>query len=142
MQIIDLTTSYLDDFIRDGNRAEYENSFPELIKWLAINGAEALWADYLDENKARNWIDECERETQNLLKIIHENRHETEQKLEIFYTSNPEDIYQFRSGYYIGLKLIDEYSKLGDFTAVDLLKLPRKYFESGICDLISKNLKL
>ncbi|MBD3232119.1 MAG: hypothetical protein GF315_00175 [candidate division Zixibacteria bacterium] len=111
-------------------------------KWLDIPDKDSLWADYLDEDEARSWIDKCEKETRNLLKVIHDNWHETEHKLEIFYASNPENIYQFRAGYYIGLRLIDEYTRLHDFTTMDTLKLSRKEIESGIYDLISKKLEL
>jgi hypothetical protein len=56
--------------------------------------------------------------------------------LELFYASNPDNIYQLRAGYYAGLRLIDEYVKSRSLSAKELLALTRDRFEGDILQLL------
>lgn len=107
---------------------------------LGISDLEALWADYLDKNDAQKWQQKCQEEERNLFRLIYENYYQSNQDLKIFYASNPDNIYQFRSGYYAGLKLIENYVEKDDLTVKKLLRLPRDKFEKDIFNLIQLQL--
>lgn len=105
-------------------------------KILAISDIDALWADYLDDSAALKWWEKCQAEEPNLLGLVHKNYYTSSRELGIFYASNPDDIYRFRSGYYAGLKLIELYAKTSQLTLRRLLELPRDRFEKDILELI------
>lgn len=106
-------------------------------KLLGISSMQALWADYLNDDDIRKWLQACESETPNLYRLIADNYYRNNPDIKIFYAANPDDIYQYRSGYYIGLKLIEEYAEITGFSLKDLLGLPRNLFEKGILDLLT-----
>ena len=104
---------------------------------LGISDLQALWADYLSEGDAKKWQRDCEAEENNLYRLIVERFYGSVQDMRIFIAADPKDIYQFRSGYYIGLKLIANYASKNNLTLKDLLKLPRQKFEIDILELIN-----
>jgi uncharacterized protein YjaZ len=107
---------------------------------LDISALEALWADYLDERAAQEWWQACREEDRNLFQLIYEKYHEVDHELEIFYANNPENIYQFRSGYYAGLKLIEQYVNEYSVTMKQLLMLPRDYLDDALFNQFEQQL--
>jgi len=107
---------------------------------LGISALESLWADYLSENDARKWEQTCQKEEVNLLRLIFKDYYSSDHESGIFYASRPDDIYHFRSGYYIGLRLVEYYAQMENLTAFQLLKLPRNKFEGDILNLIRSRL--
>jgi len=106
------------------------------LKLLGISDLQALWADYLSESDARKWQRACEAEENNLYRLIGERYYESDQDIGIFNAADPKDIYRFRSGYYAGLKLIENYANKNNLTLNNLLQLPRGQFEKDIFELI------
>lgn len=103
---------------------------------LGITAMQALWDDYLSENDTEAWWRKCAAEQRNLLRLIYDNYYKSDRNIEIFYADNPDNIYQFRSGYYAGLKVIENYATKDRLTLKELLGLPRAKFEKDIFALI------
>lgn len=103
---------------------------------LGVSDLEALWSGYLSEDDARKWWQKCQDDTPNLFRLIRGNFSKVNRELEIFFANNPEDIHQFRSGYYAGLRLIEKYAQQNRLSVKQLLELPRDKFEKGIFNLI------
>ena len=110
-------------------------------KLLDLSEIEALWADYLDDTKLLHWWQRCQEEEQGLFRLIRDHYYDSKHSLNIFYAANPDDIYQFRSGYYAGLKLIGDYAGLKGLSPKALLGLPREKLKKDIFNLIQSYLK-
>jgi len=107
---------------------------------LNVSDAEALWADYQCEQDSKKWIAACEKEDTNLLRLIAANFYLPGDELGIFYANDPDDIYNYRSGYYAGLRLIEELVAKKRLSPGKLLKLSRGEFEADIMKLIEESL--
>jgi hypothetical protein len=99
---------------------------------LNISDIEALWADYLTAEEGLRWWLTCEESQTELYQLIEGNFDRCDHKLEIFYANDPSNIFQFRAGYYAGLKLIERYARKNHLSILALLKLPREIFEKEI----------
>ncbi|MEE9443028.1 MAG: DUF2268 domain-containing putative Zn-dependent protease [candidate division Zixibacteria bacterium] len=105
-------------------------------EFLGISNLEALWADYLSDDDALRWWEKCIAEERNLYRLISQYYYKSDHKLEIFYASNPDNIYQFRSGYFAGLRLVERYAMENGLSAEDILELIRARFEKDIANLL------
>ena len=105
-------------------------------KLLGVPSLKALWADYLSEDDARKWLQTCEAERRDLYRLLADNYCLSNPDIKIFYADNPENIYEYRSGYYAGLKLIEKYAEITGLSLKDLLKLTRPGFDNDILDLL------
>jgi hypothetical protein len=127
-----------------GNLKEKRNLSRQLItegiatlytqKILNVDERNALWADFLRLEKYFLWLKKCKNQEHELLKYIYKNFQSTNKNIEIFYANDPKNVFKYRSGYYIGLKLVRPLStKYGD---KELLKIRRKKIEKEIKDRI------
>ncbi len=88
----------------------------------------ALWGGYLSEKHLHNWRVKCERNGP-LLKEIAVQKFRSHATTELFQANDPEDIFKFRAGYYLGLNLMKEISRGEALAANELIALPRKRLE-------------
>ncbi len=88
----------------------------------------ALWGDYLRKQQLHNWRVKCERNWP-LLKEIAVGKFRSHAPTELFQANDPEDVFRFRAGYYLGLNLVKEISRGEALTANEMISLPRKRLE-------------
>jgi uncharacterized protein YjaZ len=96
---------------------------------LGIDDATALWADYLDENEAVEWMTACHDRDEELRQIIRDRFDGTDHDLDLFHAAEPGDPLRFRGAYFVGLKAIDELAALRAGDPTGLLSIPRPDLE-------------
>ncbi len=100
------------------------------MRVLGIDERTALWADYIPRRKIRAWLQECKAKEHELCKFILENLFSSDPAIGVFYAKDADDIFNYRAGYYIGLKLIKHIATSEKITRRNLLAIPRKDFET------------
>lgn len=101
---------------------------------LAIDWATALWADYMKTARQRKWMRFCHDDISGLAKYFlaaMRNGEETS----MFIASDPDDIYKYRSGYYLGLSVIETIVSRQNLRPLQLLKYSR-----GQLEMLAENL--
>ncbi|KPL03950.1 MAG: hypothetical protein AMJ90_02515 [candidate division Zixibacteria bacterium SM23_73_2] len=101
-------------------------------KIMRMTQGEALWADYLPKVKIKSWLSECRKKEKELQKYILRSFFSSDPEISIYFAKNPENIYEFRAGYYIGLKLVYRMVKFHKLNPENLIEMPRKKFEKMI----------
>ena len=98
---------------------------------MKITGAyeeDALWADYLPIGERTRWMEECKQKRAELFQFCVKNFNTTNR--EFFEANKPNDIYRYRAGYYVGLKITEKiFIDTNGMEAMNLLEVPRKEFE-------------
>ena len=89
----------------------------------------ALWADYLTEEEARGWYDQCRQQYPRLCDRLLRGLSDHENLAHYFRADNPADIEHFRAGYFVGLQVIKAISEKQGAGVSDLLTIPREQFE-------------
>jgi uncharacterized protein YjaZ len=97
---------------------------------LAIDEGAALWGDYLSPEAVKDWLCRCRNGETELKKYLLEIFSSSSPKIGLFYAKDPRDIFQYRAGYYIGLKFIKHAVQTKGLAAQHLLHMPRDEFES------------
>ncbi len=84
----------------------------------------ALWANKLPAEQRDSWMAACKHSEKELFKFAAARFESSDPSIELFYSANPDDIYSYRAGYYIGLKLIESIASKNDFSYRNLLSVP------------------
>lgn len=92
---------------------------------LGVPPAEALWADYLPQQKAEMWMKTCEENRPGLIDYCIERISSGEPDPVFFRADNPDSIYEFRAGYYVGTILMRELSAGENLSFVQILKMDK-----------------
>ncbi len=100
------------------------------MKALKEDEGVALWADYLTKSKLKIWLQECRQKEQMLYKFILKNFSSSNSNIGLFYANDPTDIVNYRAGYYVGLKLVEDIAKKEALSNQDLLNIPKNKFEN------------
>jgi uncharacterized protein YjaZ len=109
---------------------------------LNVTDETALWANRLPANQLHTWMTACRNSEKKLFQFIVANFESCDSPIKIFYAANPEDIYSYRAGYYVGLKLIESILANNDFSNRDLLNIPLEEMKRLVWnELRSFNLK-
>lgn len=95
---------------------------------LKIDWATALWADYLENDKQRDWMRLCHDNLSGLAEHFL-SAIRTNDCASMFIASDPDNIYKFRCGYYLGLAVIETIVSLKNLNAMQLLTFPRDKLE-------------
>lgn len=101
-----------------------------------ISREKALWGDYLDAQAVEKWMQTCAQEIESIKKLAKENFTATEHQLGLFYANDPDDIMNYRAGYYLGLLLVEQIAEKYKLSLNDLLCLPRASFEQYAIELL------
>jgi len=91
---------------------------------------EALWADFLTKSEIDSWFEKCQIAEPQLYKFVLENFNYSNPEIELFYANDTADIFRFRAGYFVGLKLIAQMVKDLKLSMEELLKIPKTKFEN------------
>lgn len=101
---------------------------------IKITQAKALWADFLSKEKTKIWFRECQQKEKELFKFVLKNFSSINPEISLFYAKNPRNIYEFRAGYFVGLKLLDRIVKTKKINPKNLLGIPKKKFKKMILE--------
>ena len=104
---------------------------------MGMSEAEALWADYISREKAAWWMERCERELKNLYAFAVE-RFDRSDSGSMFYSSDENDIFAYRAGYYAGMKILAEVRRRRGMTKEDLLTAPRADLEKSVLETMKE----
>jgi hypothetical protein len=91
--------------------------------WNETDGA-VLWADKLPDAQLQAWMTDCRNAENTLFQFVAANFESSDLSINLFFSANPEDIYSYRAGYYVGLKLIGSIASANNFSDSDLLHIP------------------
>jgi hypothetical protein len=104
---------------------------------LNIHDQTALWADALPQSVQEEWLMSCGREEGELKKYAKTNFYNSEYKHQLFSADDPNSVWEYRAGYYLGQKLIDELVALERLTLKELLSLPPNVIRTKIEKLLN-----
>lgn len=103
---------------------------------LGIGEGEALWADYLDKDHLTIWLDLCRKNQVKIKEILRRNFDGDHEGAILFQANNPNNILEYRCGYYFGMKIIEQISSKMNLSVEDLLEIPRNRFMKLAFDLL------
>ena len=89
----------------------------------SIRDEEALWADTLPTEQCRRWMLECQHSKQELFEFALRNFYSCDPRLALFYAQDSDDIFSFRAGYYVALKLVEDAAFRHHLSDRDLLRI-------------------
>ena len=107
-------------------------------KVLNISDEKALWADFLNQAELKNWFDECLSKKFELYYFVLRKFNSVDEDIQIFWANDPNDIYKYRSGYFIGLELIKEFVQEENISDRQLIEIHRGLFEEKIKQILKK----
>ncbi len=95
---------------------------------------EALWADYISENRIAKWMTECEDRREELIAYCRDkiNSEESDNAPAFFRADDPDDIFKFRAGYFIGSKLAERLYRKKELTIRQLLQTSRDEYSKSL----------
>ncbi|HET6402441.1 MAG TPA: DUF2268 domain-containing putative Zn-dependent protease [Candidatus Kapabacteria bacterium] len=89
-----------------------------------LTDEEALWADALPPDQIQSWMTACRDSEKELFEFVRENFESSDPSIELFYSANPADIFSYRAGYYVGMKVIESIAAEYDLSDHALLNMP------------------
>ena len=101
-----------------------------------ISDGDALWADYLTEDKSNEWLTRCKEEIGNLANTAL-SQWDKSNIPEFFMANDPKNIMNFRGGYYLGLKMIEKITNDNKLTPIELLRVSRTELNTKCLDYLS-----
>ncbi|MEX0652229.1 MAG: DUF2268 domain-containing putative Zn-dependent protease [Candidatus Paceibacterota bacterium] len=107
-------------------------------KIMGLSEKEALWADYLDSEDLEWWMRECEKWGDGLYKFAISNFKKSSDSL-MFYTADKNDIFKYRAGYYIGMKILEKMIDNKGVRDIDLLTTPREKLEGLVLNVLRQS---
>ena|ERR1700733_6292910 len=72
-----------------------------------LSDEESLWADAIPAKQIHSWMAACRSSEKELFQYVAANFESSDPSIELFYAANPDDIYSYRVGYFVGLKVIE-----------------------------------
>lgn len=121
-------------------RDEKENTLRELMteglatyltkEIMEISDEEALWADFLSGDDLSRWMETCHSEKEALFREVFELIEKGASQPNLFYASDPNDIRQYRAGYFIGLEVIKAIVAQYSYSPQDIFTITRENFET------------
>jgi hypothetical protein len=91
---------------------------------LGISDAEALWADALPEHDLAKWMTDCQYAEADLARRVLPTLNSSDYSSSLFHAADPSDIYAYRAGYFLGLRIIDQIVSQDNAQIRDLLTTP------------------
>jgi hypothetical protein len=91
---------------------------------LGIRDGEALWADALPGHDLARWMTDCQAAEAEIAKRILSTLNSSDHSSSLFHAADPTDIYSYRAGYFLGLRIIDDIAKEDKAQIRDLLGVP------------------
>ena len=94
------------------------------MKLCGVTEEESLWADTLPQEELQKWMTACRNGESGLFRFTLDHFNSSDTRL--FLAADPNDIYQFRAGYYVGLKVIEKIIAERSVTPFELMHTPMK----------------
>ncbi|MCK5124733.1 MAG: hypothetical protein KAR42_00610 [candidate division Zixibacteria bacterium] len=96
-------------------------------KLLDVTELEALWADYLLPEDAERWLNDCRAMENELSAYCIEQwvSNSDSNNPAFFRADNPDNLFEFRAGYYIGTRIIARLFEQNSLTPKQLLSISR-----------------
>ena len=91
---------------------------------LNITDEAALWADAIRAKQIQRWMAACRIAEKELFRLVGDTFESSDPSIALFSAANPEDIFSYRAGYYVGLTTIESIASENNFSVYDLLHLP------------------
>lgn len=98
-------------------------------KLLGIDDLTALWADLIGNRKAAQWLAACRRKDNEIRRMLTEHFDRSEPDWGPFVSRDEADIFNYRCGYYTGLRITQEIAALRAGDPAGLLSVDRRSFE-------------
>lgn len=89
-----------------------------------LTDEEALWADALPSSQINSWMAACRNSERELFEFVRLHFDSSDSSIELFYAANPEDIFSYRAGYYVGWKLIEFIANEHNISDREFLTIP------------------
>jgi len=106
---------------------------------MNVNDGIALWADYLSKRELKIWLQKCQQKERELNKFVLKNFSLSNPKTTLFEVDDPNNIYEDRAGYFLGLSIINQIVKVKKLNAKELLSMPRKKIEEMVLEQLELN---
>jgi hypothetical protein len=106
------------------------------MRALGISESEALWADFLSEQKIDEWIADCRRRLTELKAHCRKTFSNSDGKSGLFHADDPSDIFRYRAGYFVGLEFV-KWMADKQRTEHEILQLPRRNLEQSALAYVS-----
>ncbi len=103
---------------------------------LRIHESEALWADYLCEQKVNEWIADCRRRLAELKTYCRKSFSESDGNSGLFHAGDPSDIFRYRAGYLVGMEFV-KWLTDNQNTEKEILQSPRSDLEQSALVFLS-----
>lgn len=109
---------------------------------LRVSDPSVLWADYVSKQFQTKWLRQCAARKRDLFAYVQKYFHSSNpSSTQIFKANNPNDIFSYRAGYFIGLMLCEILVKDHKYSLKRLLSLSRNKLEKVIYDMIVSELE-
>ncbi len=108
------------------------------MRILEIDELTALWADYLPDDKADRWFNECRTSEKEIFANLLANFSTCNPDFGLFYASDPNDIFKFRAGYFAGLRLVEQLVEENNIELTELLAIQRDRFEKLLIERLRR----
>ena len=89
----------------------------------SINEEKSLWADTLLPYELERWMEQCRADEFNLFNYVLTHFDSSDEGSSLFLASDSSNIYHYRAGYYVGLKVIEYISLKDNLAPHDLIEL-------------------
>ena len=109
-------------------------------KVLNISDEKALWANFLNQNELEKWFNKCKEKKCELYNFVLKNFSSSKDEIQIFWANDPNDVYKYRAGYFVGLELIKEFIEKENVSDIEILGINRKIFEEKIKNILSSHI--
>lgn len=103
-------------------------------KILDLSDAETMFADYISRQNANKLLNDFSIKDKELRKYVLFNYKKSDPLITIFYAGDPSDIYKYKAGYYIGMKIYEQ--MYGKKNPIDLLMLSKTEFNKTAVEFL------
>jgi hypothetical protein len=106
-----------------------------------VSDRASLWADYLSEEDCQRWLKDCREQTPALCKLLLERFDDSETNFGLFVAADPDDVFFYRAGYWVGLKIIEDIAKRRSLALRQLLSFDREQFSKEARRILDESTK-
>lgn len=107
---------------------------------MGVDDRKSLWADYITKNDYKKWINNCNKFRKNISKLAIKNFNSNTDNIGIFYFKTLNDIYNNRSGYFLGLEIIKWFCAKNNINFLKIIKVPKRILEKEALIYLKNNL--
>lgn len=106
---------------------------------LHVADMQALWADYLTDEQAQQWLKLCRDNEDALYAFCRERFADDAPAGHLFHLANMNDVFANRAGYYVGLKIIDEIAAEYRLGLLEMISMDRDRLQALVLDKLRRD---